>query len=126
MVTPMNPRSGLAALAAAAACTAVPACSSSPPPNPRDVQACKDIKADLAAVDQDPLHYDMDEAIAVSKPLQQAIGAIGNAIALRSFSGYGPENEAINATAALCSQDGVQGVSSVRDPQWPPSRKSDG
>lgn len=69
------------------------------------------MKNDLAAVDQDPLHYDMDEAIAVSKPLQQAIGAIGNAIALRSFSGYGPENEAINATTQLCNQDGVQGVS---------------
>jgi len=72
------------------------------------VQACKDVKQDLAAVDQDPLHYDMDEAIAVSKPLQQAIGS---AIALRSFSGYGPKNEAINITAHLCGGDGVQGVS---------------
>lgn len=110
MVAPMNPRICLASVAVAAVCAAVPACSSTPAPNPRDVQACKDIKADLAAVDQDPLHYDMDEAIAVSKPLQQAIGAIGSAIALRPLVGYGEENEAISITAKLCSQDGVSGV----------------
>ena len=73
--------------------------------------ACKDVRHDLAAVDQDPLHYDMAEAIAVSTTLRQAIGAIGSAIALWSFSDYGPESTAINATAALCSQDGVKGVS---------------
>jgi hypothetical protein len=106
----MRSRTCLAALAALVVCVSVPACGGSSPPNPRDVLACKDVKADLAVTDQDPLHYDMDEAIASTKLLQQAIGAIGNAIALRSFSGYGPENEAINATAALCGQDGVSGV----------------
>lgn len=102
----------LAALAVAAVCTAVPACSSpSPPPNPRDVQACQDVKKDLGAVDQDPLRYDMDEAIAVDKTLRQAIGAIGSGIALRPAVGYGQEDEAIKITAKLCSLDGVQGVS---------------
>jgi hypothetical protein len=100
----------LAAVAAAAMCAALPACSSSPAPNPRDVQACKDVKADLAAIDEDSLHYYMDSAIASTKLLQQAIEDIGNAIALRPVVGYGEENEAITITAKLCSQDGVSGV----------------
>src|ERR1700722_2226665 len=99
----MKPRTCLAALAAAAVCVTVPACSSTPAPNPRDVQACQDVKKDLAAIDQDPLHYDMDEAIASTKLLQQAIGSIGNAIALRPMVGYGEENEAISITSKLCS-----------------------
>jgi len=107
----MKPRTCVAALAAIAVCVSVPACGGSSAPNPRDVHACQDVKKDLAAIDQDPLHYDMDEAIAVSKPLQQAIGAIGNAIVLRPAVGYGEENEAISITAQLCSSDGVQGVS---------------
>jgi hypothetical protein len=36
-VTPMNLRIDLAALAEAVACAAIPACSSSPAPNPHDV-----------------------------------------------------------------------------------------
>ena len=111
IVAAMNPRICLA-LAAAAMCTAVPACSaSSPVPNPRDVQACQDVKKDLAATNQDPLSYDEDEAIASTKLLQKAIGSIGSAIALRPAVGYGEENEAITIMAKLCSQDGVQGVS---------------
>lgn len=106
----------LAVTAAAALGIAVVTGCGSSAPNPRDVQACKAVRQDVAAVRLNPAdytYYQIDQAIAVSPGLREAIKALGQAIVLRPLSGYGSENTAIRLTAALCAkQYGVTGIGS--------------
>lgn len=77
----------------------------------RDIRACKLLRHDLAATRLNPLHLEMDAAIATSPHLRKAIQVIAEGLAFTgtpySATGYQGMNAGMKAAHAICAQDGV-------------------